>query len=242
MRENILLLCAVELEMRSLAKTLSLKRANARSYEGVYCNKNILLHKTGIGKKNARKNLSKILVKYPCECIISSGLAGAVSQNLDVGDIVIPRELREYQTREKMFVDDSLYAIASGIMSQGAVPLFEEDILCSAHKVVDSEDKKILSIKDPEVKAVDMESFYYASVAREYSIPFIAIRGISDNAEYVFPKMVTLSSAFNARNSISIQDIISFPVDLLRTMKFVKNCRFAAKNTAIFVELFLRGL
>ena len=101
--------------------------------------------------------------------IVSAGLAGAVDPLLRVADMVQPATVTDG-------VDGLSIATAGG-----------EGVLVTAGAIASENDKRALSRTG--AAAVDMEAFAVADVARIHGIMFIAIKSISDTAEFKLPPL-----------------------------------------------------
>ena len=154
-------------------------------FDGFLKDKPVVVVKSGIGKVNAAMVASVLLRSYDVGLVINSGVAGAFPP-LDVGDLVVASGLIQYD------VD------VTGIQGfeQGQVPGFprifptakynfqgepKRGIFGSGDSFVCT-DSKIEYIKEhfAEVSVVDMEGAAIAQVCHVFSVPFVAVRCISD--------------------------------------------------------------
>jgi hypothetical protein len=101
--------------------------------------------------------------------IISAGLAGALSADLRVADIVQPAIITDG-------VDGLTIRTAAG---QGTL-ITTGSLAEEAHK---------RSLGRSGALAVDMEAFAVADVARIYGVPFLAIKSISDDLAFKLPSL-----------------------------------------------------
>jgi nucleoside phosphorylase len=107
--------------------------------------------------------------------IISAGLAGALTPDLRVADIVQPA-----------LVTDGVDGLSIGT-AHGFGTLITSGAIAAAN------DKR--SFGRSGALAVDMEAFAVADVARVYGIPFIAIKSISDELDFKLPPLGRFISA-----------------------------------------------
>ncbi len=110
--------------------------------------------------------------------VITAGLAGALSPELDTGDIVI----------DSTSTNASALAQFMDNMS-GRRRVFVGPIHTSRHVVSTPEDKKKL-YTESQALAVDMENSYTRDFALRRKIPWLGIRAISDNAFESIPAEV----------------------------------------------------
>ena len=105
--------------------------------------------------------------------MVSAGLAGALVEDLRVGDIFCPATI--YGTPSQ--AGPGSLAAAAG---RGG--------LVSAPEVAGEAGKKELH-KAYGAEAVDMEAFSVAQVAQAHSYPFVAVKAISDKLDFAMPEM-----------------------------------------------------
>ena len=76
----------------------------------------VIIAKSGVGKVNAALNTQYIIDKFNPEMVINTGIAGGIASDLHVGDIVIGKELVQYD------FDTSALGYAKGYMCTGIKP------------------------------------------------------------------------------------------------------------------------
>ena len=158
---------------------------------------------SGIGKVNAARAATELILSGKVDYIINSGCAGGLSPEVGLGDLVIaercawhdvwcgePNEPGTVQGCPRYFeADRQLLETAQRLC------LDPESFRGSTHcGLVCSGDQFFISMEEdmrirglyPEVLACDMESAAVAQVCRHYGVPFLSFRIISDvhlNAE-----------------------------------------------------------
>ncbi len=162
-------------------------------FKGEINNKKYILVRSGIGKVNAARTTQILSDKFNIEYIINVGSAGALNDNLNIGDIVIGKELIQHDFdvtafgREKGYIpetgkvfksDEDLIKkcenvkinnikIVKGIITSG-------DIFCTDIKMKEKIRQKFKS------DCTEMEGAAIAQVCYLNKIPFIVVRSISD--------------------------------------------------------------
>jgi len=153
----------------------------------------------GVGKVNAAACTQRLCDLTNVDCIINSGVAGAVTRNLGVCDIAVsslltyhdfyPIEvLDKYEPHCSVFkADDKLLKLACDACSElGKTEKnfrYDTGMIVSGDKFVeDSSYVKQLSAKYGAL-CTEMEGAAIAHVAYLNKTPFIVIRAISDNAD-----------------------------------------------------------
>lgn len=114
--------------------------------------------------------------------IVSIGISGGLDPALMSGDLVIGSDVIDDDT-ERYSADFYLLNVLKKNMRDGTLvgPLFGADA------IIDSAAKKSALFANHGAIAVDMESHGAARAAREFGVPFLAIRAIADPADRALP-------------------------------------------------------
>ncbi len=90
------IICALSIEVEELTKLLENKQENTyakmKYISGTINGKEVVMTECGIGKVNAAMSTQVMIDKYNPDVIINSGIAGSVSKELKIGDIVISKD------------------------------------------------------------------------------------------------------------------------------------------------------
>ncbi|MBQ8538160.1 MAG: 5'-methylthioadenosine/adenosylhomocysteine nucleosidase [Ruminococcus sp.] len=90
------IICALSIEVEELTKLLSNKEENTyakmKYISGTINGKEVVMTECGIGKVNAAMSTQVMIDHYSPDVIINSGIAGSVSRELKIGDIVISKD------------------------------------------------------------------------------------------------------------------------------------------------------
>jgi adenosylhomocysteine nucleosidase len=131
---------------------------------------------TGEGIVNVERHLESWLEKSKARTVLSIGFAGALSQSLKAGDLVIAEEVRNASV-----LPDAKLLTAARRVSTGdpwihfGVALTSNEILWKAHS------KRVLAESLTDViGAVDMESTAVARICGRRGLPFLVVRSITD--------------------------------------------------------------
>ena len=193
---------ALDSEVNEYIKHLKNPRKNISEkfvfYEGEFCEKQVVIIKSGVGKVFAAMTAQKLIDEYDLECIIFTGVAGGLNNKFEIGDIVVGKDC----------VQHDLNAVELGF-SRGTVPytnlkFFETDIklftlaltakmqhtiyegrILTGDQFLTRKDLKENDYLINELKgdAVDMESAAIGQVCILNDLPFLVIRTISDKAD-----------------------------------------------------------
>lgn len=174
----------------------------------------IVLVKCGIGKVNAARVTQILIDKFDIEYIINVGVAGSLNDELEIGDIVIGKNLVQHD------FDITPWGHKKGYINNEVGRYLEssEELIKKCQKII-NEDLKEMNVKigtiatgdvfctSIELKnevskefgadCIEMEGAAIAQVCKLSNIPFIVIRSISDKPngsnEVDFDKFLELS-------------------------------------------------
>lgn len=147
---------------------------------------------SGIGKTEAARTATEMILRDRPDCIINSGCAGGVAPGLKVFDIVVGAQTAyhdvwcgegnlpgQVQGLPQRFDADP--ALLRAALSLPAERPLHSGLICSGDQFLThaEDDARILAIY-PDALAVDMESAAIAQVCRYYGVPFLSFRMISD--------------------------------------------------------------
>lgn len=206
---------AMQIEIDKLIEHYNLKKDKVKDiYIGEFDDKRIVVAMSGVGKVNSAAMTQYIIDKYEVDAIINSGVAGGISNILNVMDIVIseyvtyhdfePVSIMESYVPDKgrILANKTLLNLSEKVIADMCIDNYHYAPICSGDVFVQNENiKNNIHLKTGAV-CVDMESASIAHVSRLNSIPFISIRTISDMAnggEYLEDIAAYKSSEFVTR-------------------------------------------
>ena len=175
---------------------------------------------SGVGKVNSAIAAMELIKTYNVSCILSAGLSGAIS-GLKRGDIVAGETYVEcdfdirafgYRLGEKPgnkyiykapeeFVNTAINieGVSSGKLGTGDFFLTDTQ-------------KKLEYKNEFEINAFDMESAAIAATCDKYSIPFMSIRKISDDADD------TATELYHEMNNLAESDLTKILMRIIDTL------------------------
>jgi len=190
---------------------------------------------TGMGTKAATQ-ATRWALASPADICISSGFAGALNGELRVGTILAGRVVLRAERELAVASDHQLLAVA-----EDAGGRHVERFLTSEHLIADAAQKVALG---GEADAVEMESFVILAEAARYGVRAAAIRSVSDTASCSLP--YDFDQARDARGQIRlsalVSEVIRQPQRLPALLRFARDCRFAARQLADFLDRYLQLL
>ena len=190
---------------------------------------------TGMGTAAATE-ATRWALASPADICISTGFVGALSPDLNVGTVLAGRVVLRAERELAVASDHQLLAVA-----QDAGARQVERFLTSEHLIADATQKVAMAgVAD----AVEMESFVILAEAARHGVRAAAIRAVSDAASCSLP--YDFDQARDARGQIKmgavLSQVIRQPHRLPALLRFARDCRFAARELADFLDHYLRLL
>jgi len=194
---------AMEEEIEILKDYISIKSsetiAGMTFYSGTLENKNVVLVRCGIGKVNAAICTQILICNYNVTHVINTGVAGAIANELDVGDIVISTDVIEHDfdvtnlgykpgqiPRLDTYTfkgDENLIDIAYNSSRENKEYKTYLGRILSGDIFVADENKKEYLWNTFKGYCAEMEGAAIGHTAYLNRIPFVIIRAISDKAD-----------------------------------------------------------
>ena len=190
-----------------------------------YKKNKIFLYVLGIGKKNVQKSLKKIEKDiHKFDLIFFIGIAGAISKDLRVGDIIVPCNLIT-QTGKTIQLNGLLKECLN----------YNGALLSSDNFVSKAEKQKFANIFI-ELSAVDMEDFFIAEYIMKLSRKIIVIKTISDSYNSILPDENFLIKNYRYKDiKTQFKNLIHDPYNSLKMSFFKINIKKAIKKNSKFV-------
>lgn len=188
--------------LRHMESAKTVKKAHLTFVQGSLNGREVVATISGIGKVNAAVSTQVMIDFFDVKSIICTGVAGGLDPALEIGDVVISRDLVQHD------VDVTAFGYEPGFIPRLGIKNFPADgelirkayeagnALLKENKVITG---RILSgdtfISSPERKVwlfetfggscVEMEGGAVAQVCYLNKVPFVVIRSISDGADGV---------------------------------------------------------
>jgi len=187
---------AMDIEIQKLIEKYNLVKDKVKDiYMAEFNDKRIVVAMSGVGKVNSAAMTQYIIDKYEVDAIINSGVAGGISNKLNVMDIVIseyvtyhdfyPIRIMESYVPDngKIKANSLLVSLAEDVIKEMNITNSHYAPICSGDAFVQDEElKNNIHLRTGAV-AVDMESASIAHTCSMNNIPFLSIRTISDMAD-----------------------------------------------------------
>jgi len=159
--------------LRRLTDKHRVDRNSIRTVRGKIGDRQIEVLHTGVGEKVCRERVSKFLRDEKFEVLISSGFAGALNNELGVGDILRAKNFSTVDLNEQH-------------LSLSTLPMRTANLV-TASALTDSSEERNRLARTSGAAALDMETEFIARICAEHGIPLLSLRVITDTPRYRFP-------------------------------------------------------
>lgn len=203
-----------------------IRYANNNYYEIEYRDIKVVVAYSKIGKVNSTLTASTLIEKFGCSKLLFSGVAGAVSSELKVGDLVVATKLAQHDLDITAFghpygyvpegsvyeeASSELIEIAKEIASKKNMKL-KEGVVVTGDQFVCNEERKEWIASTFKADALEMEGASVAVTCNALDVPFFILRSISDaadmDASFSFDEFLQSSAKISADFIISMVDSI----------------------------------
>lgn len=201
--------------------------AGNKYYEASYKGVELVIAYSKIGKVFSSLTASMMIEHFGAEMLLFSGVAGAISPSLKVGDLIIATKLSQhdlditafghpygYVPEGAVFVptDERLVALGKSV----AVELGKsvcEGVIATGDQFVANEERKNWIGSEFGADALEMEGGSVAVVCNALGVPFFILRAISDaadmDASFSFDEFLLTSAAVSAQFVMKMVDKLS---------------------------------
>lgn len=195
---------AMELEVESLKAQMKVSgtttKANMEFFEGTLENAEVVVVRSGIGKVNAAICVQILVDVFNVTHIINTGVAGSLNAALDIGDILISRDVIHHDVDVTIFgyplgevpqlgvrefpADETMVQLAKETCAE-VIPDKKAIIgrVVSGDQFISSKEVKEHLIANFQGDCAEMEGASIAHASYLNHIPFVVIRAISDKAD-----------------------------------------------------------
>ena len=189
-----------------------------------------VLH-TGVGQKVCRQRLGKFLGDEQFDLLISTGFAGALNDELQVGDLLLAKNFSTIELNEKC-------------SSFSRLPIHIADLF-TAPTLTDSSDERAEIARASGAAAVDMETEFIARACAAHGIPLLSLRVITDTPREPFPAPAHVLFDI-AKQRTDLPKLAAFflthPNRILRLIQFARRIANARKTLADALVAIVREL
>jgi len=208
------------------------------AWPGKWRGQNIVLVRSGVGKQRAEEATLQVIECFRPKALISTGYAGAVQPDLNVGDIVIADSILEEDggREEKFFPDPNWLGRARDLPCPDRTKAVVGGLLTVNTVIHNSAIKRELG-RSYGVQAVDMETSAIARMAEENDLPLLSVRVISDRIDQ---ELLDSSSFLGSDGEISTLKagwyVLTHPHSLKNALSLRAQTQFATRTLTGFLS------
>jgi adenosylhomocysteine nucleosidase len=218
---------------RFVARLAEKKRATCGDTEiihGKIDSRSIAVFHTGVGEKVCRRRMAQLLQDRQFDFLISAGFAGALTDEFDVGDLLLAKN---FSTTEPGLTP----AVASELN------LYRGDLL-TVPRVIDSPQERKQLADATGAVAIDMETEFIARACAEHALRMLSLRAISDTPARPLPAppdvLFDVEKQKTKLSRLSIH-LAKHPAALPRLVSFARQVRTARRSLTTALEMLLRS-
>lgn len=153
---------------------------------GTLDGRRVLLVATGDGAQNARRGIALLFDRFPVDRMVVLGVCGALTGGLAPETLVVARSVRCLEG-SPVWSDPRASALASDLDVAGA------DLVTCPRLLSTPEEKRDVVTRTALAGAAvaDQETAFYVAAAERASIPWSAVRAVSDALDDSLPALLT---------------------------------------------------
>jgi len=211
--------------LRHLRNQSRTDRSGIRTIRSTIEDRAVEVFHTGVGEKVCRQRVAEFLQDQQFDLLISTGFAGALSDELKVGDLLLAKNFSTIDLNERG-------------SSFSSLPIRIADLL-TVRALIDSNDERNKIARTSGAAAVDMETEFIARACAEHGIPLLSLRVITDTPSEPFPappnvlfdieqqqtRFLTVATFFIARPN-RVPQLIQFARRIARVRKILASALF----------------
>jgi adenosylhomocysteine nucleosidase len=217
--------------LRHLSQKSRTDRRGLKTIRGRINERLVEVVHTGVGEKICRLRLEKFLQDQKFDFLISAGFAGAIDDNLQIGDLLFARNLSTIDLNEK-----------SSLLS--SLPIHAADLL-TVRALIDSVNERMTIARTSRAAAVDMETEHIAQACATRALPFLSLRVISDTPRNGLPAPANVLFDIEQQRTDLLKlagHFLARPNHIPRLAQFAKRIRGARKILATALTRVVREL
>jgi nucleoside phosphorylase len=159
--------------LRRLRDRASAERNGVRIVRGKMDDRMIEVLHTGVGERVCRQRLGKFLENQQFDLLISTGFAGALNDELQVGDLLLAKNFSTVDLNERRSFFSNFPIHAANLLTVAGL--------------IDSSEERDKFARTSGAAAVDMETEFIARASAEHGVPLLSLRVITDTSREPFP-------------------------------------------------------
>ena len=206
-------------------------RNGVRTIRGKIDGRAIEVLHTGVGEKVCRQRLEKFLPatgrirrgeqNQQFDCLISTGFAGALNDDLQIGDLLLAKNF-------------STVNLSDTRASLSGLPIHVANLL-TVPALIDSPEHRNTLALTSGAAAVDMETEFIARACAAHSVPLLSLRVISDTPRELFPAPANVLFDIERQQTHILKlatHLLTHPTHVPRLVQFARRIASARKALA----------
>lgn len=196
------ILVAMEEEINHLVAEIKsteiIEIANQKFYDGFIDGKPVTIVQSGIGKVNASIATTLLIQQFNVDAVINTGSAGAIQEGMDIGELVISKELTYHDVNNEVFgysygqipqmperytADSRLSQKIEEAAINQSWDIHTGLIVTGDSFVGSTEEIEKIKLHFPSALVTEMEGAAVAQTCSQFDIPYVVIRAVSDTAD-----------------------------------------------------------
>ncbi len=231
---------AMDWELRSVLAALERRGEVRRQGRGIWCARSgpttVLVYRTGVGIKAARRNTRDLLRQSRPSLIINTGCAGALEEGWLVGDIAVadlvlgpPPECKQWK------VASPVREVICEIARSTIVHCIKAVTTLTCRSPLLTRDQKRAHGHDYAAQIVEMEGAGVAEAAADNGLPFASVRVILDPMMSDLPDVASTDFRKQSR-SRQVARLLSSPTQAYRAALLYRNTKLARAALSRFCD------
>jgi len=201
----------------------------------------ILAIATGIGMSRAREVATRAIAAYPNpDLVISAGVAGALSQGLEPGDLIVADRLmigRDDHSADRFIEISAVRVKQIERALERACVRYSRGAIITAGAVLASSALKQAAKERSGAIAVDMESAAIGEAIAPLGAPFVCIRAILDSVEDELPGAGLADGEGRVKPLGALDYFVRNPSAILKMPRMITNLSRATASLSRAIEV-----
>jgi nucleoside phosphorylase len=197
---------------------------------GTLHNRALSVVHTGVGERITHDRIGKLLATTKPSLLISSGFAGATSDSMQLGDVLLAEN----------FCAPDLLALAQRALARTSV---RTGRLTTAQSVIDDSADRAELAETTGALAIDMETKSIAEQCASFGVPMLSLRAITDTPASPFPAPPHVLFDVEQQRTVAttlVLHLMTHPLAIGRLIAFAGRVKTARASLAAMLGLLLR--
>jgi adenosylhomocysteine nucleosidase len=231
---------------RRLENRSALEAEGLHGLRGRLGGSDLTLIATGMGTTRARQTARRALEVFPgTKLVISAGVAGALSEGLRPGDLVLADRLllggKESSRADHILPLEPEQVRAAEHALRAAGLRFTTGAMLTAGRILADGAAKRVAKEQSGAIAVDMESAVLGLEAAAQGMPFVCVRAVLDAVDDEIPAAELGGADGRVRPLAATSFLVRHPATLLKLPRLMRNLSRATAALADALEAIARG-